>query len=136
MTFSRFFSSNGHAWAVLLGLLMGAMANMPAKAAEKGEFYMNIPMQTIEAKNAQGHLRAITFEISLAFRDETNYKAYSGQKGKVIASIQSALRQIPFEDYLYGNAAQVVKDSARQAAQAIDPQSTVNEVLVKFLLVQ
>jgi hypothetical protein len=124
----------------LFALLLGAGLTLahPTWAAGPGggEFYMTIPMHTIEVKTKEGHLRAITFEILIAFQSQEYLSVYSGQKARTIATIDGALRKHSYELLKQGNAAQIIKESAREAAQTLDPKTPVAEVLIKFLLVQ
>jgi hypothetical protein len=117
-----------------IALALLALAS-PARAAS-GEFYLSVPMMTIEVKTKEGNLRAITFELLLAFQSQDNLQVYSGQKAKTIGAIDGALRKHAYELYKQGNAAQIIKETAREAAQRLDPKTPVREVLIKFLLVQ
>lgn len=124
--------------ALWLGLVLAFGLAHPSFAAGGEEKLLSIPMHTIEVVSTQNPKmkRAITMELYLAFGDESGYATYSSQKGTIIAAMDKALSARPYEDYLLGNAARVIKETARDAAQAVNPQVAVTEVLIRFLLVQ
>jgi len=124
-----------------LSLLLCLMA-LPWQAAQAEgklaptEFYLSLPMTTIEVKDETAHLHAVTYQVILVFYDEANSKVYGSQKSKLKAAIGSALRHYSYDDFQHGNAAGIIKDAGRNAAQSVDPNTPINELLVKTLLVQ